>query len=570
MPGRPEVKLGWASRLAWALPALLGVLLTSASVRSGFAYDDYALRRAVHGHSLLANKAPFDLFLTISGTPEWNRQAREVGMLPWFASDRLRIAPHRPLAALSHTVDFTLWPASPVIMHLQNIALYAVVVVMAGLLFKRLVPGVFTALFAALLFACNDGHGVAVGWISCRSTLLAAAFGFLSLLLHDRWRSDGWSPGRFWGPLSLAFGLLSSELAIGMAGYLLAYAAWLDKGPVLQRVRSLTGFACVVIAWVLYYRIMDGGARYSGMYVDPWASPFAFAAELKQRAPQLCLLQFWNSTPAGGRALILSGLAALAVLPLAVRDKHVRFWFVGMVIAMVPACGTIPQRRMLLIAGLGGFAVMASVIAALFERSSLKPARLWWVLPAGLVGLTWIVAHVVSAPRRLPAESMSMDHSGRTVERYLDELDSRFPDRSVVLLNSANPLLAPMLVQGEDYRDTRPHRVRALAFSNAAIRVRRLADDSLVVLVPQGLFRDPFTRLFRSAGEPMPRGWGVELSDMAAVIVDPGDDFGPVAIEFRFRAPLESLDAVWVAETREGIATVELPRIGDEIVVQSR
>jgi hypothetical protein len=569
VPGGEGMKGAWAARLLWAIPALLGVSLTAISARSGFAYDDIALRRAVQGHSLLASKAPFDLFLTMPGIPEWNRAAREAGMLPWFASERLRIAPLRPLASLSHTIDFTLWPGWPVIMHLQNIVLYALVVAVVCFLYKKMIRPAWAALLAGCLFACNDGHGVAVGWISCRSSLLAAAFGLLALLLHHRWRSEGWLPGKYFGPLALAIGLLSSELAIGVAGYLIAYAAFLDEAPLRQRGRSLAGHAFVLIAWILFYRMMDGGARFSGMYVDPWTSPTGFVAAVRERAPTLLLMQFWNSVPSTGTALVLSGLAAVAILPLAVRDKHVRFWLVGMLLAVLPACGTVPQRRMLLIAGVGGFALMVSVVAALFTRSSLRLARLWWALPSSLVGLAWLAAHAVAAPWRLPSESVSMGDSGRAVDKLRDALKSGFPARQIVLLNSGNPLLVPMLVQGEEARGARLE-VNALAFSRGAARVRRTAVDTLLVLLPEGLLRDPFARLFRSPADSMPAGFRVRLTTMEAVVVDPGDGAGPVAVEFRFPAPLESLDTAWVVENRGEIEAVELPLVGGEILLQPR
>ena len=150
---------------------------------------------------------------------------------------------------------------------------------------------------AALLYAIDDSHGTAVGFLANRNALLATLFGVLALLAHHRWRRDGWRAGALLGPILLAMSLLSAEAGIGIFAYFLAYALVLDRGPAWQRLKGLIGYVLVVFVWRVLWWYQGYGVEGMGMYTDPLADPIGFLFLMAVRGPILLLGQ-WAFPPA--------------------------------------------------------------------------------------------------------------------------------------------------------------------------------------------------------------------------------------------------------------------------------
>jgi len=161
------------------------------------------------------------------------------GVLPWWALPGGQVAFWRPLAALTHWLDFALWPANPALMHLQSLLWLGLLVAAAASLYRRLSAGAAAASLAGLLYAIDHTHGFAASWISNRNILIAALFGALALAAHVRWRRDGWRPGALLSLLLLLAALLSAEAAVAILAYWLAYAVFLDRGAWLRRLAAL-------------------------------------------------------------------------------------------------------------------------------------------------------------------------------------------------------------------------------------------------------------------------------------------------------------------------------------------
>src|SRR5262249_11523064 len=157
-------------------------------------------------------------------------EKRQTGEFAWWSSPDLAIRFLRPLASLTHFVEFSLWPSAVWAMHLTNVLVYALLVVVAAFAYRELAwPGAIAGL-AGLMFAADEGHASSVGWISSRNTLLAALFALLALLLHVRGRAHG-RPGLvIASALCTALALLSAEFGLFVFAYLGAYALVLDRG----------------------------------------------------------------------------------------------------------------------------------------------------------------------------------------------------------------------------------------------------------------------------------------------------------------------------------------------------
>src|SRR5208337_4627783 len=68
-----------------------------------------------------------DLF-GFSRNPQCLSSMKSYGTLPWWTSDKLKLSLCRPVAALTHWLDYRLYPDSPALMHAHNIVWFAAVV----------------------------------------------------------------------------------------------------------------------------------------------------------------------------------------------------------------------------------------------------------------------------------------------------------------------------------------------------------------------------------------------------------------------------------------------------------
>jgi len=332
------------------------VLLCTPSLWLGLQNDDHVLRLVLSDPPLDPEwtRSPVDAFTFVNDDEELIRSAVETCRLPWWTHPRLRLAFLRPVTSITHWIDFRVWPDLPWLMHLQSLLWFAGAVIAAAVFYRRLLLPVWVAGLAGLLFALDDAHGMPAVWLANRNASIGVIFGLVALIAHDRWRRDGWRPGAFLAPLALLLGLLAGEIALAAGGYLLAYALFLDTGTLRSRLASLAPGGIVGLAWWVTYRVMDYGAAGSGVYIDPGASPILFAQAMLERAPMLLFGQW--ALPSGlylmlsqraAHILWLVAVALIAViagllLPLLKRDRVARFFALGMILSLLPACATFP------------------------------------------------------------------------------------------------------------------------------------------------------------------------------------------------------------------------------------
>jgi len=137
--------------------------------------------------------------------------------------DSVTIRYFRPLTSLSLQIDYRLFGARPFVFHLVNLLLHLANVWLVLVLGRRLGLAPTPALVAALMWGVSLPAGLAAGWISARSELLAALFVLGSLVAALRFRDSrslGW--------------LLSASLLVALAG--------------LAKESALVGPALVMIA----------------------------------------------------------------------------------------------------------------------------------------------------------------------------------------------------------------------------------------------------------------------------------------------------------------------------------
>lgn len=566
--------------------ALLAALLTAPSLGTGLATEDWVMKAAAtdadHGFTGHVN-----LFgpARPSTPAEVARRAVEfrlTGVWPWTADDTLDVSFFRPLASLTHLMDYRLWPAHPALMHLQSIAWYAALAAVVALLHRRIAGPTWAAGLAAVLYAADDAHGHAVGWIINRSAPMAAVFGVLSLLAYDRLARERWKPGAVLAPLLLALSLLSAEYGLSIVGYFVAYTLLLDRAAWSARGARATLWVVTTAVWATYYRYAGHAVHGSGLYVDPLVAPVQYAGEVFERAAVLTMgllgapfSDTWTRAAPYAQGFVSLWAvafvwAALWILwPRLRRDPVSRFWALGAGLSLLPACSTFAEDRLLFFAGIGGMPLVVEGIRdAWASRHTRTPRR----IPALLLAAAWVVVHGIVAPVLLPVRSRYMSHYESRLSSARESAFSGVSrDQMLVLLNGEDFYFASMMAQtrlarGEPY----PARMLLLAGTPDEVEVTRDGDATLSVRPRDGFVSRVFNRIYRSEAHPMQRRQRLDLGGIDVEVADTSVVGEPLAAVFRFAAPLEGRQyqfRSWNTATAR-YEPVTLPAVGTSVVLR--
>ena len=137
----------------------IGALLVLPSLGGGLILDDYHHYLVMRDPENLVQciRSRMDLFRFVDA-PEQIDQMVDVGLFPWWTGRDSKAAFWRPLSSLTHLLDYTLWPNSPPLMHLQSVLWYAALCASAALLYRGIFPVRWVAGLAAVLFAIDATH----------------------------------------------------------------------------------------------------------------------------------------------------------------------------------------------------------------------------------------------------------------------------------------------------------------------------------------------------------------------------------------------------------------------------
>lgn len=570
----------WFQRAATAA-AMLAALLTLPSLGAGLLLDDFGLKALVRGTGGVSG-SPFDLFRLVDGGSEHTQAMIDSGLLPWWTYNGVKGAFWRPLASLTHWLDFTLWPDLPAAMHLQSVFWYVLLVTAAGCLYRRAMGAVIPAALALILYSMDDAHATPVGWLANRSSVLAAASGALALYAHHRWRGEGWRAGAALAPMLFFVSLLCKEEGVGVFGFLLAYAALLDNGRPLKRLLALAPCVLVILAWRICWTHMGYGVANIGGYIDPLQEPLRFAAQLPGRLLLIVTGLFGAPPPITAILLTGNGLArlfvfagafvallALAFLSLLRRSREARFWTLGTMLSAVPACATIPDDRLLLIPGIGAMALVAMFLTDVWSAAGSGCAR-----HAAIRGMAAVLAivHLVLAPVGLAARS-----SAPLGPRWLQErlyiahsLGPMIATRDLVVVNppvSIFFMASPLKWAAEN--SPVPRRLRVLTSSLFCdVSVTRTGAKTLLVRPEAGYLAFEYDRLFRSDRHPLRLGDVVRLPGMEARVVSLLPDGRPGHVAFTFEERLEHPSLLWKQWSAGRFVAFEPPAVGETVLLR--
>lgn len=560
--------------------ALLGVVLTLPALGAGLLADDYIHRSILLGKGAVAagGNPVFDLFAFVQRGPR-REAALALGTLTWWAHPDLNLSLFRPVTALTHVLDYAIWPDAIAAQHLQSLLWYAAAVGLVGLLYRRVHGATAAAGLATVLFAVDDAHAMCAGWLANRHALVALTFGTVAMLAHVRWRRDG---GTWWfvtAAITLTVALLASEAGIGAAAYLVAWELTMDERPSVNRAAALLPYGLLVIGWRLIYQALGYGASGSDLYVDPGHHPLDFLVALGERWPVLQLGQ-WTQVPidlfiflprAGQLALTAVSVAvclALAWLfaPLVIARREARFWAAGMVLSLVPLCAAFPMDRLLLFSGVGA----CGLLAVLAEQVGILPGPKSAAATGRRRLVTWalLLIHGPLAAALLVARVAALPLFAAAIEVGVvaAPADDDAPRQTYVFVTGHEfPVVYLAVIRHLETPTTAPGRVAVLSSLSNHNEVYREDDDTLVITARDGFLRQPTDQLLRSPSAPFRAGEIIQRPDFAAEVREVTPDGRPARVAFHFRAPLDNPAFRWLAWGPAGVEEFRLPAVGSSV-----
>lgn len=576
----PSLAHGWVRR--WGAAACIGLalVLLAPCITTGFVADDLvhkAMLSGAPGMPALA-RHPLDLFRFASGDPTAARALVDSGVFPWWTEPNVRLSFFRPLASFTHWLDYRLWPDSALAMHLHSLLWYALLLTVVAALYRRFARPGSAAVLPLLLFAIDDAHAPAVGWIANRNALIALTLSLPALALHDRARREGGRSARPLAALVLLAGLCAGEAALVTLAYLVAYAVFLDRGRWTARLGALWPYAAVMVGWRAACAALGYGVSGSGLYVDPITAPLAFARATFERLPVLVLgelalpwADLWEVYPLAVPVLRpLVFLLALAVTagffavawPLLRESGRARFWALGSVLALLPTCATFPHDRLLLGAGIGAMAVVAELLLpVVVEFRGAWRRRAVYALG---------VVHIVLAALLSPIRASHVGDLSRPLKTAADTL-AAVPDvarRSVVLVNPPiDPFAAYLPVYLEADGRPRPQRLLWLATGVSELTLTVIDERTVRVHAKDGFLSSSSQCLLRDPRRSPALGEHIELSLARIQVVRLTADRRPMEIDVEFREPIRSDELVWMQWDGAGYAPFAVPSQGASTVV---
>ena len=241
-----RLQRGWG---IFVLPACLAAGLYLPSVWHQFVYDDLEI---VVRHPLMHTVRTFP----------------ELVVSPyWYATGKL----YRPLTSLTLGIDWVVGGGSPVVSHVVNVLLHAVVTVLVGLLAARWLPRL-GAVTAATIFAIHPVHVEAVSTAVGRAELLCATM-LLSLMLFASRAAPATARERAAAAILAALALASKETGV-VAPALAFVAAWASPTQRAAAWRwaaaAFAGVVPMLLVRLIVLGTIGGDVPHPALVVGSW------------------------------------------------------------------------------------------------------------------------------------------------------------------------------------------------------------------------------------------------------------------------------------------------------------
>lgn len=545
--------------------AAVALLLCLPSLATGEFLDDHLMRAQAR-----------------SDLPAWDRygfvqphevaELREQGSFGWWSAEQLRVRFFRPISALTHALDYAVWPDAVWLMHLESALIYAALTWLVARLVQRVHgPGMIAGI-AGLVFAIDESHAAAAYWISGRNTLIAAAFGVLALLAHLRWRERDRGARAAWpwallAALALAASLLSAEAGLCSFGYLLAWSLCCERGRLLARLGPVVPYVLVIAAWRIAYVSAGFGASQSSVYLDIGASPLTFASRSLVFSPALTfttlslpITDVILARPWTSGLLALGGLLLIgAIAPLLRADPRARAWLLGMMFAAVPFAATWPTTRLLPVLSIGGAALIGLV------HHSWRTGEVHGRLRRTAYGLM-LACNLVLAPIAFVFAGLSTVLLEAPHRVLAEELPEDAPDTACLILNSPTEITNLYTKALRETAGQRwPQPTYLLYVGIEPLEVIRTDERTLELISERGWAGEQLDRLSRDWRDGFVVGQQVRLAHAEITVLDVTSDGRPRHVRVELDRSLDAVAIYGLGQDGESGTTLERwrPAIGE-------
>lgn len=603
-----------AWRLVW-LGALLSALLCFPSIYEGLKKDDIYHRSLLTGEPFFSGdvkkdglpllEATNDFFVFFgSKNPHNLERAVETGAAPWWVDSRLEIAFWRPLAALTHWLDYQLWPDSPRLMHLHSVIWYFLLIATWGACLLEIIGlRKWTLGVCVLLFGLDASHADAVGWIANRNILIAACFGFLSLLFYHRNAQRPNYRVYLLSVLCFVSALLSAEGGLAITAYLAAYAFILDKNPIKKRILTFIPFPILVVIWRAIYSYLGYGAGYSGGYLDPVAQKAEFIANMMVQIPTLIMDQLtaFESLPQALSPSTLQEQAIIATLVVGVlfliwtpyfrNQRTFAFLVLSAIAATVPAGSTIfTGGRLMFVAGAGLSAAVGVFVMHVFLQVTWLPKNRLYKYMARVVASVLILAQVIANSYVWYAKINSQISNDELpdISNYADVISTYNSKADVAIVVNPPAVFDFLFAQPAAAYSNRPYpsKLRPLVPGGGSFVLKRTALDTIEVEARDNAFyissnakldvggakmshwyaKHRLDTFFAGSSYQVTKAVGIN-NEMLATVLEENDEGLPNRIRFKFNEALESSKYQWFCweSEKELLSSCKPPEIGQAI-----
>ena len=585
------------------LPALKAGLITDDLIHRAMLVEPSELPERLHDSGMIpARSGRLSTVLSslfgAGRTDSDVKNLKDSGILPWWTYDNLRASFWRPLTSFTHWLDYRFFADSPAMMHAHSLVWFAAVVFLVTVLYRRLLGPVWLAGLAALLYLLDENNYFPAMLIASRNILLALVFGILAVLAHHRWRTTGSLPTAVAAGFFLLCSLLSAEAGIATFAYLFAYAVALDNTNWVRRGLSLAPGLIMIVLWRVIYNALGYGFYGSGMYLDPVREPLHYAWAVLQRGPVLLMgLWSWQSpdllcfvndsvrAQAWLVSVVFLAVVFIILFPLLRTSRVARFWFVAMLLSVLPVCAVTPTSRNLVFVAIAGFALIAQFIGYLLARESWLPKSHLWRAPAWGLCLILLIVHV---PMAVAGRIISPKMTSFVIDTMKVTAQVGSPqgleNQDLVVVNAPNPLAFVFEPFARAYEgEPLPRATRILAPGFNRLEIIRTSNRSILLKAGDGNllqieqqcdlhfvnFFEQFNALFRGDRFPMRAGEQVALPRLTVEVVAVDGKGLPTQVLFTFAAALEDASLRWVwFDWEDGCYwPFEVPAIGESIEV---
>lgn len=569
-------------RWTFPLTLILAALLMLPALLGSITIDDLVQESLITNKTIWSNDSHWALsyFTFFDGQLERNEEIILKFGAPWWTDPQLKINFFRPLAAVSHWLDYILSNNNFTWMYLHNVLLYLLLITVINRFARLIYPEhKATANLLTLFFAVAFSHYLPVSWIANRNSLLATLFAVLCLISFHHYLAHGWRAGMWATPLLLLCSLLSGETGTGTCAFLFAYVVFLTNRNWKQVTLALLPSALVAIIWYLVYKHLGYGTAHSGLYLDPGESPLYFLSQALVRYPVLLFLQFSGLTilvfpdsPYGldsgfiTISIIYLVFCAVVFTPVLKQSRSARFWLVSCVIASLPACTTTPQERVAILSGIGAMGLISETI--MFYSNRLHQTLNGFyrrLLP--LASILFISLLLIFQPIAV-AGAMVV---GANKPKLLEQVETmQWVDASAgkinVFINSPHVRSLPSWIIAAHYLGKPlPIENHNLAPHYYPIKLARVDKYSLRMQLDQWYlpgFAHRVQVLFRPAIPTFKVGDSFQHGDLTAIIEATNSHGEPTQILFRFQHELEDPRYrfwIWQDEEPRALALKDLP-----------